>query len=64
MDVAEATLVEINKRINGLSEWLSSGRCESFEEYQSTVGQIRGLRQAVSTLKSLAKNEEIDDDDI
>lgn len=44
------------------TEFLVTGRAESFDKYRELVGRIQGLRLAVQTTKDLSRNFMEDED--
>ena len=43
MDALEVIVKQTDDKISQLKDYLSNGRCTSFEEYKSLCGEIRGL---------------------
>lgn len=46
MDAFELLVKQLDEKIEQLSEFISSGRPETFEEYKKLCGEIRGLNIA------------------
>ena len=46
MDVFELLVKQLDEKLEQLSEFISSGRPETFEEYKKLCGEIRGLNIA------------------
>jgi len=46
MDAFELLVKQIDEKLEQLSEFVSSGRPETFEEYKKLCGEIRGLNIA------------------
>lgn len=42
---------ELQKQIDGKSEFIAAGNCKDFEEYKHVVGVIRGLALAIDLIK-------------
>jgi hypothetical protein len=42
--------------ISSATEFLVTGKADSFEKYRELVGRIQGLRLAIQTTKDLSRN--------
>ena len=61
MDAFEALVQQLDEKAQQLQEAVSTGRAETFEEYKTTCGEIRGLliaRGYVLDLKQKMENSD------
>lgn len=57
---AEERRLELRKRMNELADYLAGGGANSFEEYRSVCGEIRGLALSERALLDAAERLEKD----
>ena len=62
MDALEVIVQQTDDKVSQLKDYLADGRCENFEEYKKTCGEIRGLLIARGYALDLKQNLEISDD--
>ncbi len=62
MDALEVIVKQTDDKISQLKDYLSNGRCASFEEYKSLCGEIRGLLTARGYTLDLQQNLENSDE--
>jgi hypothetical protein len=43
MDSLSVVVQQTDEKVTQLKEYLADGRCENFEDYKRTCGEIRGL---------------------
>ena len=58
----EYLLDEYKERMQMLQDALAHGNCQSYEEYKSVCGQLRGLEAACATIVDLKKRLENSDE--
>jgi hypothetical protein len=62
MDALEVIVQQTDDKVSQLKDYLADGRCENFEDYKKTCGEIRGLLIARGYALDLKQNLEISDD--
>lgn len=62
MDFAEVVVSQIDEKVQQLQEAISTGRAESFEDYKSICGEIKGLLIARGYTLDLKQRMEKSDD--
>ena len=62
MDALEVIVQQTDDKVTQLKDYLADGRCENFEDYKKTCGEIRGLLIARGYALDLKQNLEISDD--
>lgn len=62
MDALEVIVQQTDDKVSQLKDYLADGRCENFEDYKRTCGEIRGLLIARGYALDLKQNLEISDD--
>ena len=62
MDSLSVVVQQIDEKVTQLKEYLADGRCENFEDYKRTCGEIRGLLIARGYALDLKQNLESSDD--
>ena len=62
MDALDVLVQQTDEKVAQLKDYLADGRCENFEEYKRTCGEIRGLLIARGYTLDLKQNLEISDD--
>jgi hypothetical protein len=62
MDALDVVVQQTDEKVTQLKDYLADGRCENFEEYKKTCGEIRGLLIARGYALDLKQNLEISDD--
>jgi hypothetical protein len=62
MDALEVIVQQTDDKVSQLKNYLADGRCENFEDYKKTCGEIRGLLIARGYALDLKQNLEISDD--
>ena len=62
MDALDVVVQQTDEKVTQLKDYLADGRCETFEEYKKTCGEIRGLLIARGYALDLKQNLEISDD--
>jgi hypothetical protein len=60
--VFDVLVSKYEEDIASSTEFLVTGRAESFDKYRELVGRIQGLRLAVQTTKDLSRNFMEDED--
>lgn len=58
----EAYIRAVRVRVQKYSDFLSSGKASSYEQYKEITGQIAGLKEALEELKQCAKKAGLYDD--
>jgi len=53
VDVFEVLLLAYDEKITDLTESVSSGSCQTIDEYRDVTGQIKGLQVASREVRSL-----------
>ena len=43
MDSLDVVVQQTDEKVTQLKDYLADGRCENFEDYKKTCGEIRGL---------------------
>jgi|TARA_R100001163_G_scaffold32504_2_gene25284 hypothetical protein len=64
VDMAKYLYKKLEERENDLSNALSSGSVQNWEQYKMTVGEIRGLSLARSEIKALLEKNVDDVEDL
>jgi hypothetical protein len=62
MDALDVIVQQTDDKVTQLKDYLADGRCENFEDYKKTCGEIRGLLIARGYALDLKQNLEISDD--
>jgi hypothetical protein len=62
MDSLSIVVQQTDEKVTQLKEYLADGRCENFEDYKRTCGEIRGLLIARGYALDLKQNLESSDD--
>jgi len=62
MDALDVIVQQTDDKVSQLKDYLADGRCENFEDYKKTCGEIRGLLIARGYALDLKQNLEISDD--
>ena len=62
MDSLSVVVQQTDEKVTQLKEYLADGRCENFEDYKRTCGEIRGLLIARGYILDLKQNLEIADE--
>ena len=62
MDSLSVVVQQTDEKVTQLKEYLADGRCENFEDYKRTCGEIRGLLIARVYALDLKQNLESSDD--
>ena len=62
MDALDVIVQQTDDKVSQLKDYLADGRCENFEDYKRTCGEIRGLLIARGYALDLKQNLEISDD--
>ena len=62
MDALEVIVQQTDDKVSQLKDYLADGRCEIFEDYKKTCGEIRGLLIDRGYALDLKQNLEISDD--
>jgi len=61
-DVFSGLIIEFERDVTAIANFLVSGGVKSFDEYKEAVGKIRGLRSAIQTTKDMQQILEQDVD--
>ena len=62
MDALDVIVQQTDEKVLQLKDYLADGRCENFEDYKKTCGEIRGLLIARGNVLDLRRNLEESDD--
>ena len=62
MDSLSIVVQQTDEKVTQLKEYLADGRCENFEDYKRTCGEIRGMLIARGYALDLKQNLESSDD--
>jgi hypothetical protein len=62
MDSLDVVVQQTDEKVSQLKNYLADGRCEDFEDYKKTCGEIRGLLIARGYALDLKQNLESSDD--
>lgn len=62
MDALDVVVQQTDEKVTQLKDYLADGRCENFEDYKKTCGEIRGLLIARGYALDLKQNLEISDE--
>ena len=62
MDSLSIVVQQTDEKVTQLKEYLADGRCENFEDYKRTCGEIRGLLIARGYALDLKQNLEQNDE--
>ena len=62
MDSLSVVVQQTDEKVTQLKEYLAHARCENFEDYKRTCGEIRGLLIARGYALDLKQNLESSDD--
>jgi len=62
-DFVELLIDNFKQQVDSKETALGKGSAQDYAEYREMVGRLRGLREAIETVKDLAKKLESLDDD-